>query len=80
MALEEEIWFSSEEEAQDCVKIFKKLNISANMKPRVELETRVILRGLRSNADLELEQQLSVVNAKLLPISPGIKNFTSYFF
>jgi pantetheine-phosphate adenylyltransferase len=31
------------------------------------VQTNVILRGLRSNADLELEQQLAEVNAKLLP-------------
>lgn len=31
-----------------------------------KLETRTIIRGLRSSADLELEQQLAVVNASLL--------------
>ncbi|HBU12885.1 MAG TPA: pantetheine-phosphate adenylyltransferase [Clostridiales bacterium] len=32
-----------------------------------KLGTNVIVRGLRSSADLDLEQQLAVVNAKLLP-------------
>jgi pantetheine-phosphate adenylyltransferase len=31
-----------------------------------ELGTNIIIRGLRSNADLELEQQLAAVNAGLL--------------
>lgn len=32
-----------------------------------KLDTRTIIRGLRSGADLELEQQLAVVNSQLLP-------------
>ncbi len=31
-----------------------------------QLDTRTIIRGLRSNADLELEQQLAAVNGQLL--------------
>lgn len=59
MALEEEIWFSSEEEAQNCVKIFKKLNISANMKPRVELETRVMYKAPFSAFKGLIEEEIS---------------------
>ncbi len=50
-----------------------------------QLGTRVILRGVRSNADLELEQQLAEVNAKLLPgvetvlllAGPGMQHISS---
>jgi len=59
MALEEEIWFSSEEEAQDCVKIFKKLNISATLKTRVELETRVMYKAPFSAFKGIIEEEIS---------------------
>ena len=45
MVLEEEILFSSEEEAQGCVKIFRNLNISASLKTKVELESRVLYKA-----------------------------------
>ncbi|WP_066683302.1 pantetheine-phosphate adenylyltransferase [Christensenella intestinihominis] len=32
-----------------------------------KLDCRIIIRGLRTGTDLELEQQLSVINGKLLP-------------
>ena len=32
-----------------------------------KLDCRIIIRGLRTGADLELEQQLSVINGQLLP-------------
>lgn len=32
-----------------------------------KLECKIIIRGLRTGTDLELEQQLSVINGKLLP-------------
>jgi hypothetical protein len=38
--LEEEIRFSSEGEAQECLKIFKRLNITAHLK-QMELESRM---------------------------------------
>lgn len=45
MALEEEIWFSSEEEAQECSRIFRALNISTQIKTKIELESRVQYRA-----------------------------------
>lgn len=38
-----------------------------------QLDCRLIVRGLRTGADLELEQQLSVINGKLLP---GVETVT----
>ncbi len=32
-----------------------------------KIDCRIIIRGLRTGTDLELEQQLSVINGKLLP-------------
>ncbi|MCA1917255.1 hypothetical protein [Methanospirillum hungatei] len=45
MVLEEEIRFSSEGKAQGCVKIFRDLNISASLKTKVELESRVVYKA-----------------------------------
>ena len=45
MALEEEIWFSAEEEAQECSKIFKKLNISSHIRVKTDLENRIQYKG-----------------------------------
>lgn len=45
MALEEEIWFSSEEEAQECARIFKNLDISAHIRTKVDLESRVMYKA-----------------------------------
>lgn len=45
MALEEEIRFSSEGEAQECLKIFKQLNITAHLKTKVELESRIVYKA-----------------------------------
>lgn len=45
MVLEEEIWFSSEHEAQECVKLFRSLNISAHIRTKTELESRVMYKA-----------------------------------
>jgi len=45
MVLEEEIWFSSEEEAQECARIFKKLNVSAHIRTKIDLESRVMYKA-----------------------------------
>lgn len=58
MVLEEEVWFSSEEEAQDCVKIFRSLNISANLKKQVKLENRVMYKAPFSSLKEIIEEEI----------------------
>ncbi|HOJ97167.1 MAG TPA: hypothetical protein PK024_10075 [Methanospirillum sp.] len=60
MVLEEEIWFSTEEQAQECLKMFKKLNITAHLKTKVELKSRIVYKApftaLKGIIEEEIEQ------------------------
>lgn len=48
----------------DCVEVVGSDGLLVDLLKK--LDTRIIIRGLRSSADLEFEQQLAVVNGKLL--------------
>lgn len=54
----------------DCVEVVGWDGLLVNLLR--ELDTRIVLRGLRTSADLELEQQLAIVNGNLLP---GVETF-----
>lgn len=54
----------------DCVEVVSWDGLLVNLLR--ELDTRIVLRGLRTSADLELEQQLAIVNGNLLP---GMETF-----
>lgn len=54
----------------DCVEVVSSDGLLVELLKK--LDTRVVLRGLRSNADLEMEQQLAAVNNLLLD---GVETF-----
>jgi hypothetical protein len=59
MVLEEEIWFSSEEEAQECARIFKGLNVSVHIRTKVDLDNRVIYKAPYTALKGVLEEEIS---------------------
>jgi len=59
MVLEEEIWFSSEDDAQECSRIFRKLNISAHIRTKVDLESRVQYKATYTILKGIIEEEIS---------------------
>ncbi|PWR75155.1 hypothetical protein ACKUB1_06145 [Methanospirillum stamsii] len=63
MVLEEEIWFSSEGEAQECSRIFRKMNISAHIRTKVELENMVQYKAPYSALKGIIEEEIERIRS-----------------